>query len=278
MKGYPSYLNLLLSILALLFFSACSEKEDLIPADSAVFELSVPECDGPAVVARKVYIENGHKYLWGGESTDMRFDITSWNLDECKLNQGQGREDFSALLEPEYVPMAGHENDFSASERCLVLRSVESVKIFPFQTMLSYEVVNETADGVPVMIAYCVLADLAEVYTRTYCGQELHFAVSGYTYADASFCDGIYEQCIGLRAFVLWDRETESLWWPLINEGVSGLMRDRHMMNHSSADWEVITWGEVLNQYPQSLLLRAGQEMDIPVDWPRLDAQDLNCN
>ena len=80
----------------------------------------------------------------------------------------------------------------------LVKRSLKSIKIFPFQTELSYEVVNETAYGVPAMIAYCVIADSTEVHSRAHCGQELHFAVSGDTCADASFCDGVQEQCIGL--------------------------------------------------------------------------------
>jgi len=251
---------------------------DSYPADTLVHYLTIPDCHGPALQAERVSIEDAHMYLWGGESDDMRFDITQWALDECLLSKGQGREDFKALLQPTYSPSSGQEMSFSDTERCLILQSDGCTKAYPFQTMLSHEVINEVADGEPVMIAYCVLADLAEVYSRTYCGQDLTFAVSGYTYADPGFCDGVDEQCIGIRAFILWDRETESLWWPLIDEGVSGLMRDTHLINHTSSEWEVITWAEVLSKYPDALVLDSGQGMETPQDWPRLLESDLDCN
>ena len=127
--------------------------------------------------------------------------------------------------------------------------------------MREHEVINEIVDGDHVMIAYCILADLAVVYSREYCGKTLTFALSGYTYSDPDVWDGI-------DAFVMWDRETESLWWPLNNEAVSGKMINTSLHKYSG-NWGVGTYKDLLSQYPNAQILRFGQSMTPPINWPR---------
>ena len=73
------------------------------------------------------------------------------------------------------------------------------------------------------MESYCVLADLGAVYSRNYNSKELTFALSGYTYYDKNIWNG-------LDGFVLWDRETESLWWPLVGKAVSGKLKGVNLL------------------------------------------------
>ena len=65
------------------------------------------------------------------------------------------------------------------------------------------------------MAAYRILADLGAIYDRIVDERLYTFALSGYTYFDPAVWNG-------MDGFVLWDRETESLWWPLIGKSVSG--------------------------------------------------------
>jgi hypothetical protein len=126
--------------------------------------------------------------------------------------------------------------------------------------------VNDTIAGRPIFAAYCYLAELGAVYDRRYGDHMLTFALSGYTYSDDSIWDG-------RDAFVLWDRDTESLWWPPVGRAVSGPLIDTPMQLLDEALWAQTTWGQARRRHPDALVLRPGQERDFepPASWPRLD-------
>lgn len=199
------------------------------------------------------YYLGGRLYLWGGEDTSMHFDITGWSLELPQLKAyGYDRETFKALLHPEYQPVQEVAGLYPTHEPVIWLQTEEGLMIYPYILMRYHEVVNETAFGQPVMIAYCYLADLAAVYSRTFSGQTHTFAVSGYTYADPNIWRG-------RQGFVLWDRDTESLWWPLMSRGVSGAMQNAMLREHNPQQWGLSTWGQVLDGYPDALVMRQGQ-------------------
>ena len=99
------------------------------------------------------------------------------------------------------------------------------------------------------------------MFRRTYCDTTFTFAVSGYTYWDYSIQDATNE-------FLLWDRETESLWWPLINKAVSGQMMGTWLVLYNESRWRVTTWKDVIENHPGALVLQKDQAMEPPQDWP----------
>lgn len=235
--------------------------------------ISTPSTDCPTenIPDGYVYKEDDRTYLWTGVDSSLHFDITSWSLDKCGLNDyGFTREGIKALRQPTYIPAIDKADFYPKNEKVIVVTGEYTTKVYPYQVMSFHEVVNDTIDGEPIMVAYCILADLAAVYTRNYCGKEFTFAVSGYTYSEETTWGGV-------DAFILWDRETESLWWPLIDSGVSGLMQDERLEKHTDDGWEYLTWGETLVAYPDALVIEAGQSDIPPVDWPRLGCEDLSC-
>ena len=75
-----------------------------------------------------------------------------------------------------------------------------------------------------------------------------------------------------------WDRETESLWWPLIDRAVSGLMKEKgfYLEKHEESLWEDrIKWSKIKNLYPDAEILKEGQRMEIPTNWERYTAEDF---
>jgi len=66
--------------------------------------------------------------------------------------------------------------------------------------MKRYEVVNDQYSDRPVAVVYCPIADWACAFERDFDGRPHRFASSGWVYEDL---------------FVLYDKETESLWYPL---------------------------------------------------------------
>jgi len=239
------------------------------PDQETISGFTANECEQEAIDNGHVFFEENKKMLYGGKNDEWHFDITHWSLRECQLNYGLGREYFNALIEPQYRSVNDNASSYQQNSRVIILKTEGQYKVYPIQLLQQHEVINEVSDGEPVMVIYCILADLAAVYSRTYCDTTFTFALSGYTYWDNDVWNGI-------NAFVLWDRETESLWWPLIDQAVSGKMQDTWLEKHDESKWWETTWGDVVQNYPGAVVLKSGQIMEVPTNWPRYN--EVNCN
>ena len=242
----------------MLFFFSCDKTETLNVKKSG------DDCLQSALDNGRAFYEEESLYLRGSSTQDWKFDITGWSLNMCNISNGIGRENFPALIKPEYVHIGYEKGIYNESERCIVMFTEGRPKIYPIILMRYHEVINDVNRGKPVAIVYCVLADFPAVFSRTFCGKVLTFAPSGYTFHNVNVDDD-------LRAFVLWDRETESLWWPLIHQSVSGLMQGNALNVKSSKVWKMMNWGEVEKKYPSARVLKRGQTMSIPNNWPHFD-------
>ena len=209
----------------------------------------------------KFFEKDGRKYLYGGDQEHMHFDITGYTLVDSQFNFGIGRERFPALLEPEFISVTAADSIYADSSRFLLLNMNNTIKAYSIKDLTRHEVVNDMIEGRPVMAAYCILADLGAVYDRELGNRHFTFGLSGYTYADEEVWDG-------MNGFVMWDRETESLWWPLIGEAVSGPMKGTKMKVLDESFWSQTNWKEIRKHYPQALVLRSGQDFDRPENWP----------
>ena len=94
--------------------------------------------------------------------------------------------------------------------------------------------------------------------------REFTFALSGYTYYDDDVWDG-------MDGFVLWDRETESLWWPLIDKGVSGPMKGVKFLVKDKNQWDDTSWGIIKEKYPAARVHKSGQDFERPTTWRKYD-------
>jgi hypothetical protein len=212
----------------------------------------------------KFFDVEGTSFLYGGERDEQHFQIDNLTLKPEQFHYGIGREAFAALLAPEFEAAEEADVWLSDTARVVGLNIGDEVKAYPIQLLTQHEVVNDIVAGEPVFAAYCVLADLGAVYDRRIDGRVHTFALSGYTYYDPEVWDG-------MDGFVLWDRETESLWWPLIGEAVSGPLLHTPMTVYDEKHWAQTTWGEWKAQFPASLVLKRGQDFDRPDEWPRYE-------
>jgi hypothetical protein len=201
-------------------------------------------------------------YLWGGGGEDQHFDITEFRLRPEGLRYGLGREAFPALIDPEFESAEEASRWLPDSSRVIGVSINGDVRVYPVELLIRYEVVNDVVGGRPVFVGYCILADFAAVYDRTMAGHVFTFGVSGYTYGT----EGIWH---GRQGFVLWDRDTESLWWPLIDRGVSGPAVDQPMKLLDRALWEDTSWERFRAKHPNVRVLRRGQDFQRPKDWPK---------
>ena len=247
-----------------LIFSGCT------PDNSEHIRLDTPisPCPPNQINMSKIIQSGDQTYLWGGEDIDSHFNITNWTLNPCQLRYGLGREAFDALIDPHYKTVQEEAARYTDHDEFIIVLTDDKPKVYPIELLIKHEVINEVINGEPVMVVYWVLADLAAVYNRTYCDTTFTFALSGYTYSDPAIWDG-------LNAFVFWDRETESLWWPLIDEAVSGEMLGTPMTKYTKTlSWR-IPWGEIVRDYSDALVLATGQTMETPSFWTHYE--DISC-
>lgn len=217
----------------------------------------------PLAIESKKFFEIGErKMLYGGPDSSQHFDITNYSLNDEQFHYGIGREAFPALLKPEFTTIDAVDSIWNDDDRFLVAFKGQTVKAYSIKDLTHHEVVNDHLDGTPIMAAYCVLADLGAIYERDYGGQELTFALSGYTYFDSAVWNG-------LDGFVLWDRETESLWWPLIDQAVSGPLKGTKFLEMDKSNWADVTWKEVKSNYPTAQVLMSGQDFERPTEWQK---------
>lgn len=201
---------------------------------------------------KRVTNEHGRAYLWAGSTSDERFDITQFQLDPARLQWGLGREYFPALTAPKFEPVAIADEWLDDSHPVLVVKIGDDVKAYPLQVLGVHELVNDTVGDRPIFVAFCPLANLGAAYDRRIDGRTHTFALSGYTYDDPNFWDG-------REAFVLWDRETESLWWPPIGKAVSGPLNETPMTVLDRELWAQTTWDMVKQNHPNAMVLKRGQ-------------------
>lgn len=217
-----------------------------------------------AVENGKFFEVDGKKMLYGGDSENLHFDVTDYLLNDEQFHYGIGREKFPALLKPEFISVGEANEIWPDTSRFLLAQSGNDVKAYSIQDLTRHEIVNDVLDGQPIMAAYCILADLGAIYDRDYGGKELTFALSGYTYFDEKVWNG-------LDGFVLWDRETESLWWPLIGKAVSGPLKNVKLLETDSNKWKDTTWVYIKDNFPDAQILKSGQDFERPTVWENLE-------
>ena len=254
-KEKSNYMNKLIGFLAIGLLISCGTH--------------VAKLDQEAIKRRPVSIENGKffeidgkKMLYGGKDSAQHFDITGYTLNDAQFHYGIGRERFSALLVPVFISVEKADIIWPDTSRFLLAHAGDEVKAYSVKDLTRHEVVNDVLNGKPIMAAYCILADLGAIYERQYGDKVLTFALSGYTYHD----DAVWN---GLDGFVLWDRETESLWWPLTGKAVSGTLKGVPLLEMDKAFWEDTNWGMIKKNYPQAQVLKSGQDFDRPSTWKK---------
>ena len=217
----------------------------------------------------KFFDKDGKRMLYGGKKDNQHFDISNLSLAEEQFHYGLGREAFPALLKPKFTSVKVADEQWSNDSRFLVAKSGSEVKAYSIRDLTRHEIVNDVLNGKHIMAAYCILADLGAIYTRAYGDKVFTFGLSGYTYYDPEVWNG-------KDGFVFWDRETESLWWPLIGKAVSGKMKGAELHLYDENLWEDTTWKIVKSKYPQAQVLISGQDFERPASWPQYkDVSDI---
>jgi hypothetical protein len=143
------------------------------------------------------------------EDTLEGFDIGNLSVDRSLLvSGGPGRDGIKVVDAPEF----SHIGEATWVGRDTEVIGVEldgQARAYPVRMLEYHQIVNDELAGVPIAVTYDPLSGTPLTFRRKVGDRTLHFAVSGLLYNDN---------------FVLFDRETESLWSQFLGRAIAGPM------------------------------------------------------
>jgi hypothetical protein len=154
---------------------------------------------------------DGRVYLWAGNGVSGQagwFDVTATDLPLRQFVYAFGRDRIKTIDYPIFQKPSDTIARRIYAERLVIgLEFAGEARAYPLTVLEKCEVVNEDFGGRAMAVTYCPLRQEAAIYERELDGQPISFGTSGYVYENA---------------FVLYDRATDSLWWPT-SEGLSAI-------------------------------------------------------
>ena len=168
------------------------------------------------------------------------FPKTDWTKVDSSMGRalsgGPGKDGIPALVSPAFVPV--DEFSHSDSVQTIVMKNSIEVKAYPYNILLWHEIVNDSADGVPIAVTFCPLCGSAIVYDRTLSdGTVATFGVSG----------ALLESNL-----LMYDHDSESFWQQSTGDSLAGTYLGEKL-DHVS--FQLLTMGEVKQQYPDAQVL-----------------------
>jgi hypothetical protein len=110
-------------------------------------------------------------------------------------------------------------------------------RAYPVHLLEYHQVVNDRLGATPLLVTYDPLTGVPKAHHRVVENRELHFGVSGLVYK---------------ASFLLYDRETESLWSQYLGKAVSGPLAGRVLRSIPTRQEPMGVWSE---RHPQTTVL-----------------------
>jgi hypothetical protein len=165
------------------------------------------------------------------------FDLDGALLPRQEIRAGgPSRDGIQSVDEPEFVAV---EEAHWVVERNPVLGVAvgEEAHVYPVHLIEPHQIVNDEVGGVPVVVTYDPLVAVPRAFRREVEGKTLSFGVSGLVYSSN---------------FLLYDRETESLWLQFTGEAIAGPMAGKKLERIPIRQELLGTW---LSRHPLSRVL-----------------------
>ena len=122
------------------------------------------------------------------------------------LSGGPPKDGIPAILQPEFVRPT-EAGFLKESDDVIGVRIGNEARAYPIKILNWHEVVNDTVNGVPIVVTFWPLTQTGVVYSRNVNDEKLTFGVSGRLYKSN---------------VLLYDHQTESLWSQLKRQAISG--------------------------------------------------------
>ena len=149
---------------------------------------------------------------------------------------GPGKDGIPAITNPNFLK--GADASFLREEdRVLGLGEGSKAKAYPIKILNWHEIVNDRADGKPVVITYCPLCGTGMAFQAVVHGKEVSFGVSGLLYQSD---------------LLMYDHQSESLWSQVSMKAVAGPLTGTKL---TPVPLVHTTWGDWKRSHPATQVL-----------------------
>lgn len=181
--------------------------------------------------SNKIIRQDGKTLLWADGDPDKPekskwYDYTGATIPAEDLQFGVGKDAIPSIDDPLFVKPTDRRllmvgtSLYRPDEKA---RRVDDIRVigyvvdgearaYPTALLDRHELVNDELSAQAITVGWSPLALFSVVFGRTLDGQSTEFGDSGYVYKDV---------------FVIYDRKTESLWWPLTDDGWTAISGPR---------------------------------------------------
>jgi hypothetical protein len=166
------------------------------------------------------------------------FDVSNASVAKDKIVAGgPPRDAIRSVDSPEFAAAEAAGRWVAAANTVIGFELDGLARAYPVHLMEYHQIVNDELAGVPVVISYDPLTGLPAAYKRRVDGRTLEFGVSGLVYQSN---------------FLLYDRETHSLWLQWSGEAIAGPMLGKRLERLRVRQEPFAVWHQ---RYPDTQVL-----------------------
>lgn len=178
-----------------------------------------------------------------GKIWNITYAVNEYGFDPQKFEHGLGPTAILPISDPQFLSPGQPGYPAQANDFLVIGYHQDNIiRAYSLNILVHHEIVNENYNGQSVVVAYCPLANLTAIYNRQIFEAALTLGASGWTYNDT---------------FIIFDLETESLWYPLPGKSgltcINGQYADTHLPEIASTQSR---WAEWKNENPSTLYLK----------------------
>ena len=135
------------------------------------------------------------------------FDLSAAKVPKDQiLGGGPGKDGIMSVDEPTFVP-ASEATWVKPETPVLAVTVGDTTRVYPVHLMEYHQIVNDQFGELPIVVSYDPLAGVPRAFDATVAGEPARFGVSG---------------LIHNHGFLLYDRQSESLWQQFNGRALSG--------------------------------------------------------
>ncbi len=152
------------------------------------------------------------------------------------LSGGVPKDGIPAIDAPAFISVA-QATWLAPLEPVVRVTVGDSARAYPLQILTWHELVNDTLDGMPLVVSFCPLCNTAIVFERTVNGLVLDFGTTGR---------------LRYSNLIMYDRQTETWWQQATGEGIAGQLAGTQLTFYPA---DLIAWEDFQAAHPQGEVL-----------------------
>ncbi len=174
------------------------------------------------------------------------FEVDPHEVPLSDIVRGTSKDGIPAVFAPEFVAPEDATRWVTDSTLVIGVSLEGKARAYPRHLIEYHQVVNDVIAGVPIVVTYDPIAGTPMAYRSTVDGRRLTFGVSGLLYN---------------ANFLLYDRETGSLWSQLMGKAVAGHLAGRSL-DRLRVRWEPFGAWHTNNSNPLVLVRPMPKKID----------------